>query len=60
MKQNNEYQDDYEDPYNDEVYENYNSENEYTTYDEIHQKNRKMHRIRWKNAQKVWLLDWAY
>ena len=34
MKQNNEYQDDYEDPYNDEVYENYNSENEYTTYDE--------------------------
>ena len=34
MKQNIEYESDYEDPYNNEVYENYNSDNEYTTYNE--------------------------
>lgn len=34
MKQNSEYETDYEDPYNNEVYENYNSDNEYTTYNE--------------------------
>ena len=39
MKQNIEYESDYEDPYNNEVYENYNSDNEYTTYNERNSQN---------------------
>ena len=57
MKQNNEYQDEYEDPYNEEVYENYNSENEYTTYDERNSpKNQKNAQIKMKKCSKSMII----
>ena len=57
MKQNSEYESDYEDPYNNEVYENYNSDNEYTTYNERNsQKNQKRGQNKMKKCSKSMII----
>ena len=58
MKDNSEYQDeDYEDPYNNEVYENYNSDNEYTTYNERNsQNNQKRSQNKMKKCSKSMII----